>query len=88
MPAVWYEAHLSSPGFELYGHFQALNPIALLGHNMRFGWSLTMFQNDDMDLIAEKPNPDHPQQVWHQGNWVDTTVRQETIRSRAPRRSN
>lgn len=79
-PAVWYEAHLSSPGFELYGHFQALNPMALLGHNMRFGWSLTMFQNDDMDLIAEKPNPAQPQQVWHQGKWVDTTVRQETIR--------
>ena len=25
-PAVWYEAHLSAPGFTLYGHFLALNP--------------------------------------------------------------
>ncbi|MDP1999906.1 MAG: penicillin acylase family protein, partial [Rhodoferax sp.] len=25
-PSVWYEAHLSAPGFELYGHHQALNP--------------------------------------------------------------
>ena len=24
VPAVWYEAHLSYPGFELYGHHQAL----------------------------------------------------------------
>ena len=32
LPAVWYEAHLNAPGFELYGHFQALNPFALLGH--------------------------------------------------------
>lgn len=78
-PAVWYEAHLSSPGFELFGHFQALNPMALLGHNMDFGWSLTMFQNDDMDLIAEKLNPDNPQQVWHQGQWVDMAVRSELI---------
>jgi penicillin amidase len=64
VPAVWYEAELSAPGFNLYGYFQALNPFALLGHNRDFGWSLTMFQNDDVDLIAEKTNPDNPNQVW------------------------
>lgn len=78
-PSVWYEAHLSAPGFELYGHHQALNPFALLGHNFQFGWSLTMFQNDDMDLIAEKVNPADPNQVWYQGQWVDLKVRQEKI---------
>ena len=62
-PAVWYEAHLSAPGFELYGHFQALNPAALIGHNAQFGWSLTMFQNDDLDLIAETTAAAHPNQV-------------------------
>lgn len=56
VPAVWYEAHLQTPSFELYGHFQALNPFALLGHNQEFGWSLTMFQNDDLDLISLPPN--------------------------------
>lgn len=59
VPAVWYEAHLQTPSFELYGHFQALNPFALLGHNQEFGWSLTMFQNDDLDLIALPPNWDN-----------------------------
>ena len=79
VPAVWYEAHLTAPGFELYGHYQALNPMALLGHNRQFGWSLTMFQNDDLDLIAEKVNPANPNQVWYQGQWVDLQSRQETI---------
>ena len=79
VPSVWYEAQLSAPGFELYGHFQALNPFALLGHNMDFGWSLTMFQNDDIDLIAEKVNPDNPNQVWYHGAWVDMTSRDEHI---------
>lgn len=79
VPSVWYEAHLQAPGFELYGHHQALNPMALLGHNQQFGWSLTMFQNDDMDLVAEKPNPANPQQVWHQGGWVPLQSREETI---------
>jgi len=78
-PSVWYEAHLSSPGFELYGHYQALNPVALLGHNPQFGWSLTMFQNDDIDLVAEKLNPANQQEVWHQGKWVTLTERTETI---------
>lgn len=78
-PAVWYEAHLSMPGFELYGHHQALNPLALLGHNTRFGWTLTMFQNDDLDLIAEKTNPSNANQVWHRGQWVDLQQREEEI---------
>jgi penicillin amidase len=78
-PSVWYEAQLSAPGFELYGHHQALNPSALLGHNRKFGWSLTMFQNDDMDLVAEKLNPANPNQVWHQSQWVDLQSRTETI---------
>lgn len=78
-PAVWYEAHLSAPGIELYGHHQALNPFALIGHNSQFGWSLTMFQNDDIDLVAEKVNPDNPKQVWANGQWADLQERQETI---------
>ncbi len=80
MPSVWYEAHLSAPGFELYGHFHALMAQALLGHNRQFGWSLTMFQNDDIDLIAEKVNPANPNQVWHQDRWVDLQSVEEIIK--------
>ena len=79
-PAVWWEAHLKSPGFELYGHFQALNPTALLGHNGRFGWSLTMFQNDDLDLVAETVNPANADEVMVRGQWVKLQTRDETIR--------
>ncbi|MCY1272406.1 Acyl-homoserine lactone acylase QuiP [compost metagenome] len=79
VPAVWYEAQLSAPGFALYGHHQALNPYASLGHNQQFAWSLTMFQNDDLDLIAETVNPDNPNQVSIDGQWVDLESREETI---------
>ena len=78
-PSVWYEAHLSAPGFELYGYYQALMPFASLGHNMDFGWSVTMFQNDDLDLIAEKVNPDNPNQVWYRDQWVDMTTSEQQI---------
>jgi len=78
-PSVWYEAQLSAPGFELYGHYQALMPFASLGMNSDFGWSITMFQNDDLDLIAEKVNPDNPNQVWYRGKWVDMTTSEQQI---------
>jgi penicillin amidase len=78
-PSVWYEAHLSAPGFELYGHYQALMPFASLGMNHDFGWSITMFQNDDLDLIAEKVNPSNPNQVWYRGKWVDMTTSEQQI---------
>ncbi|WP_367373359.1 penicillin acylase family protein [Pseudomonas lini] len=86
VPSVWYEAHLSAPGFELYGYHQALVPFAFLGHNLDFGWSLTMFQNDDLDLIAEKVNPDNPNQVWYRGQWVDmvNTEQQISVKGQSP----
>jgi len=86
VPAVWYEAELSAPGFSLYGYFQGLNPFALLGHNREFGWSLTMFQNDDVDLIAEKTNPANPEQVMVNGRWqtLEKTQQSIAIKGEAP----
>lgn len=86
VPAVWYEAELSAPGFELYGYFQALNPFALLGHNRDFGWSLTMFQNDDVDLVAEQVNPQDPDQVRVDGQWrtLEKTTQRIAVKGEAP----
>jgi len=52
-PAVWYEAHLSYPGFEFYGHHAAGLPFGLLGQNNFCAWGLTMFENDDTDFFIE-----------------------------------
>lgn len=38
-----------------------------------------MFQNDDMDLVAEKVNPANPEQVWYHGQWVDLTHEEQNI---------
>ena len=86
VPAVWYEAELSAPGFNLYGYFQALNPFAFLGHNRDFGWSLTMFQNDDVDLIAEQVNPQDPEQVRVDGQWqaLETRAQYIAVKDEAP----
>ena len=85
-PSVWYEAQLSAPGFELYGYHNALVPVAFLGHNLDFGWSLTMFQNDDLDLVAEKVNPDNPNQVWYHDQWVDMSSSEQQDPGQGPGR--
>jgi penicillin amidase len=52
-PAVWYEVHLSYPGFEFYGHHVAGLPFGLLGQNDFCAWGLTMFENDDTDFFVD-----------------------------------
>ena len=79
-PSVWYEAHLKSPGYEIYGHFMALLPVAVLGFNEDIAWGLTMFENDDVDFYREKLNPDNPNQYWAINHWKNFETRDEIIK--------
>lgn len=56
-PGTWYEAHLVTPDFELYGSYLAGTPFPLLGHNREYAYGLTMFENDDIDLYQEENDP-------------------------------
>jgi penicillin G amidase len=53
-PGTWYEAHLVTPGYEMYGCYLAGTPFPLLGHNHQHAYGLTMFENDDIDLYQEE----------------------------------
>lgn len=56
-PAVWYESHIKTPDYEMYGFNLALTPFPLLGHNRNYAYGLTMFENDDIDFYFEQNNP-------------------------------
>ena len=56
-PCTWYEAHISTPDFEIYGYYLAGTPFPLLGHNRNLAYGLTMFENDDLDLYKEENKP-------------------------------
>lgn len=56
-PAVWYEAHIVTPNYELYGYHLAGIPFPLLGHNRNYAYGLTMFENDDIDFYKEENDP-------------------------------
>jgi penicillin amidase len=53
-PGTWYEAHIITPDFELYGCYLAGTPYPLLGHNRDYAYGLTMFENDDIDFYREE----------------------------------
>ena len=78
-PSVWFEAHLEYPGTSYYGHYLAGFPFGLLGHNQYSAFGLTMFENDDVDLFVEKPNPEDTTQIWRKDHWEQLSFRKEVI---------
>ncbi len=79
-PATWYEAHISSPNFEIYGYYLAGTPFPLLGHNRNYAYGLTMFENDDADLFQEQNNPNNPNQYKTDKGFENYIVRTKTIK--------
>ncbi|MDJ0645095.1 MAG: penicillin acylase family protein [Flavobacteriaceae bacterium] len=61
-PAVWYQSHIVTPDYEIYGYNLALTPFPLLGHNRNYAYGLTMFANDDIDFYFEENNPENEDQ--------------------------
>lgn len=56
-PSVWFEAHISTPNYEMYGYHLAGVPFPLLGHNRNYAYGLTMFENDDINFYKEENHP-------------------------------
>jgi penicillin G amidase len=77
LPQTWYEAHLTCPGFEMYGHFMAGIPFAMVGRNSHLSWGLTMLLNDDVDFYREEVQQN---KVHFKDQWQEVLVSHETIR--------
>ncbi|PIF00137.1 MAG: penicillin acylase family protein [Maribacter sp.] len=56
-PAVWYEAHISTPTYGKYGYYLGGVPFPLLGHDHNIAYGVTMFENDDIDFFYEETHP-------------------------------
>jgi penicillin amidase len=79
-PGTWYEAHISCPGYEMYGYYIAGTPFPLLGHNRQYAYGLTMFENDDLDFFQEEDNPNNPKQYKTPKGYSNYTYTQKTIK--------
>lgn len=79
-PCTWFEAHIATPNYEIYGYYLAGTPFPLLGHNRDYAYGLTMFENDDIDLFQEENNPENPNQYKYKNEFKNYTVRKKTIK--------
>ncbi len=79
-PAVWYQAHMVTPDYEMYGYHLALSPFPLLGHNREYAYGLTMFQNDDLDFYFETENPDNPNEYLTPEGYITYETQSKTIK--------
>jgi penicillin amidase len=85
MPSIWYQISLhcrpltAACSEEVAGFSFAGVPGVIIGHNQNIAWGFTNTGPDVMDLYIEKTNPDNPNQYEFNGQWVDMTMRTETI---------
>jgi len=79
-PGTWYEAHIQTPDFELYGCYLAGTPFPLLGHNREYAYGLTMFENDDVDFYQEENNPKNKNEYQTISGFKKYIIRKKTIK--------
>jgi penicillin amidase len=78
-PSLRYFVHLKAPGWDVIGGGEPVLPGLSIGHNEKGGWGLTVFGQDNEDLMVYDTNPDDPNQYRYLGEWESMTVRTETI---------
>lgn len=79
-PCTWYEAHIVTPDYEIYGYYLAGTPFPLLGHNRNYAYGLTMFENDDLDLFQEENNPNDESQYMTIDGFKNYNIRKKIIK--------
>ncbi len=84
-PSVWYQSHINTPDFEMYGFNIALMPFPLLGHNKRYAYGLTMLANDDLNFYIEQNNPNNPNEYKTPNGFEKYEIRTKTIKIKGER---
>jgi penicillin amidase len=79
-PSVWYQNHIKTPDFEIYGFNIALMPFPLLGHNKEFAYGLTMLANDDLNFYVEENNPENDLEYKTKEGFQKYELRTKTIK--------
>jgi penicillin amidase len=79
MPSIWYEVHLTAPGWNVKGLTLPGAPMVIIGHNERIAWGFTNNGADVLDLYIETFNPASPGEYRIKGSWVKAQIDDETI---------
>ena len=79
IPPIWYEIHLTAPGWNVKGFTLPGAPLVVIGHNDHIAWGFTNNGADVQDLYIETFNPANPNEYLVNGAWTKAEVRDEVI---------
>jgi penicillin amidase len=80
-PSIWFEAHLSAPGYEAAGVCLPFAPGVVIGRTPHHAWGLTNVGGDTQDLYLERLNEDGTAAELA-GDWEPLTIHREEIEVR------
>ncbi|HVO58715.1 MAG TPA: penicillin acylase family protein [Dongiaceae bacterium] len=80
LPGIWYEAHLTAPGWNVKGFTLPGAPLVVIGHNDKIAWGFTNNGADVQDLYIETFNPAQADEYKVNGKWVKAQIVDEVIR--------
>ena len=79
LPPIWYEIHLTAPGWNVKGFTLPGAPLVVIGHNDHIAWGFTNNGADVQDLYSETFNPAAPDEYRVKGKWVKAQLFDEVI---------
>jgi penicillin amidase len=80
-PGIWIQMHQVIPGkLNVTGVAVPGEPFVVAGHNENIAWGMTNLMVDDIDLFAERINPENPNQYYFNGEWKNMVVKKEIVK--------
>jgi penicillin amidase len=79
MPPIWYQLHLTAPGWNVKGFTLPGAPLVVIGHNDRIAWGFTNNGANVEDLYIEKFNPAAPDEYRVKREWIKAQTFDEVI---------
>ncbi|HET9725141.1 MAG TPA: penicillin acylase family protein [Actinomycetota bacterium] len=80
-PSIWFECHLSAPGYDVSGACLPFAPGVVIGRTPHHAWGVTNVGGDTQDLYLERLNEDGTAARFEDG-WEPLTVHREEIEVR------
>jgi penicillin G amidase len=80
IPSIWYEVHLTAPGYNTKGFTLPGAALVVIGHNDKIAWGFTNNGADVQDLYIETFNPASPDQYRVNKKWLKAQSVDESIR--------
>jgi penicillin amidase len=79
IPSIWYEIHLTAPGWNVKGFTLPGAPLIIIGHNESIAWGFTNNGADVQDLYVETFNPASPDDYRVKSTWTKAQIIDEII---------